>query len=53
VLDFIKKDPLIATMSEKNEKLRMIWRDVSNIDAATKAFDGILAIPLSTEEGVN
>lgn len=44
VLSYIKQFPTASTMSEKNEKLRMIWRDVKSIDEAMKRFDAILNI---------
>ena len=44
VLEYLKENHHIATMSERNDKLRMIWRDINSIDQAIELLDGIMAV---------
>ncbi len=44
VLDFMQKNPREVKLSEKNEKLRIIWSDVESITDAYNRLDRVLQV---------
>lgn len=44
VLEYLKHNHQIASMSERNDKLRMIWRNINTTQQAMEMLEGILAV---------